>query len=460
MKSSRQFILMVIVALIAAAVVLSPRREEHTAVLASEGRHEEAIALLERQSADAPGDSDALAALGRSHAALGDLPRAVEALDAYLAVRPNDVAALRSEAQLLLLSGSRDRYLDVQARLVAAQPSPASVDRLTALLRLDGRYADELSTLQTYARKGMLEGSQLERLGTILAEGGNWREGREWLELADQRAPAEASAGRLLLLELLIEAKENARAIERVRAWTKAWRSPFLCGKLILRLARSGLTAGASDLASDCAELMPDDTPGMISYLASKGRKDIAQRMLLRWGDRMSKPSGQQLRSFVQASAAAGNVGAPLTKLAQLARGGTDPVAQGVLAEEVANSFGKPALAPIRPFLSTEALLTRPLFAAELSLFEGNSELARWFLTRVDPAQLSAERAADWLAMLHRVETDAEVVTHLTTLWSEGRLPPELLPQFADEAVKQGRVRVHERIWNSIRYQPDGRSPR
>jgi tetratricopeptide (TPR) repeat protein len=455
MKTSRQFVLMVVVALGVATVVLLPRREEHAAMLASEGRHEEAIALLKRQSADTPRDPNSLAVLGRSHAALGDLPRAVEAFDAYLAVRPSDVAALRSEAELLLLGGSRDRYLDV-----AAQPSPASVSRLLEPFRLHGREADELATLQTYARRGMLDESQLERLGAILAERGNWREAREWLELADRRAPVEASAGRLLLLELLIQAKENDRATERAQAWMKSWRSPFLCGKLILRLARSGLDAGASKLALDYVELMPDDAPQMIHYLAGKGRQGLAHLMLLRWGDRMSKPGGQQLRAFVQASALVGDVGAPLTKMTQLVRSGSDRAAQGALAEEVANAFGKPTLAAIRPFLANEALLTRPLFAAELSLFEGNSEMARWFLSRVEPSQLSAERSAAWLAMLHRVETDAEVVTQLTTLWSEGRLPPELLPQFADEAVKQGRVRIHDRIWNSVRYQPDGRAPR
>ena len=458
MKTSRQFILMVVVALIVAAVVLLPRREERAAVLASEGRHAEAIALLERRLASAPGDPDTLAALGRSRAALGDLRHAVETLDAYLAERPNDVAALRSQAELLLLSGSKDRYLDIQARLVSAQPSPASVTRLTELLRLHGLEADELAALKTYASKGMLEDSQLERLGTMLAERGNRREGREWLEIADRRAPAEATAGRLLFLELLLEAKENDRAIERTRFWMKAWRSSFLCGKLILRLARSGLNAGSSELASDCADLMPNDTPGMINYLASKGRQDLAQRMLLRWGDRMSKPSGQELRSFVQASAAVGNVGAPLTKMAELVRSSAAPAVQGELAEEVANAFGKSVLTGIRPLLSTEALLTRPLFAAELSMFEGNNEMARWFLTRVEPVQLSPQRSADWLAMLHRVETEAQVVAHLTAMWSEGRLPPELLPQFADEAARQGHVRVHDRIWNSVRYQADGRA--
>jgi tetratricopeptide (TPR) repeat protein len=455
MKASRQFVLMVIVALVVAAALLLPRRDEHAAMLASDGQHEQAIALLESRLADAPGDPDALAALGRSHAALGDVPRAIEAFDAYLAVRPNDAAALQSQGELLLQSGARDRYLDVQARLLAAQPSPAGVSRLIELFRLHGRDADELATLQTYAGKGMLEASQLERLGTMLAGRGNWREARAWLELADQRAPVEASVGRLLLLELLIQAKENDRATERAREWMKGWRNPFLCGKLILRLARSGFDA--FELAFAYVELMPDDTPDMIHYLAARGHQGLAHRMLLRWGDRISKPGGQQLRAFVQASALVGDVGAPLTKMMQLVRSGSGLAAQGELAEEVANAFGKPALAAIRPFLSNEALLTRPLFAAELSLFEGNGEMARWFLNRVEPAQLSPERSAEWLAMLHRVETEAEVVTRLTTLWSDGRLPPELLPQFANEAVRQGRVRTHDRIWNSVRHQPGER---
>ena len=93
MVTSRQFFLVVIVSLLVAAVVLSPRREEHAAMLAGEGRHKEAIELLDRQLAQAPHDPDLLAALGRSHAALGEVPQAIDAFDAYLAVRPDDVAA-------------------------------------------------------------------------------------------------------------------------------------------------------------------------------------------------------------------------------------------------------------------------------------------------------------------------------------------------------------------------------
>jgi hypothetical protein len=108
-------------------------------------------------------------------------------------------------------------------------------------------------------------------------------------------------------------------------------------------------------------------------------------------------------------------------------------------------------LAPIRPLLSNEVLLTQPLFAAELSLFEGNREMARWYLNRVKPARLSPERSASWLALLHRLETDAEVFKRLAALWNDGRLPAELVPDFADQAAKMGQAGMHDLIWRSAR---------
>jgi hypothetical protein len=452
MRTARQFILVVIVSLLVAAVVLSPGREEHAAMLAGEGRHKEAIALIERRLADAPHDPDLLAALGRSYAALGEVHRAIDAFDAYLVVRPDDLAARKRQAELLLQSGSIDRYLNALARVVAAQPSPGQVTRLVELFRLHGRVEDELATLQAYAGRAMLETPQLERLGAIFAEQGKWREARQSLELADQKAPQETSAGRLLLLEVLIQGNEVDQAYERAQAWMMAWRSPFLAGKLFLRMAQSGLTVPASRLALKYAEVMtPDDTFELAGLLARKGHKDLAHQMLVRWADRITKPTERQLRAFVQASALVGDISAPLIKLVQLVRSGSDPATQGQMAEELANSFGKPALIAIRPLLSNEVLLTRPLFAAELSLFEGNREMARWFLNRVEPAQLSPEQSASWLVLLHQVESDAAVFKRLAVLWTDGRLPAELVPQFADEAVKIGQVRMHDMIWNSVR---------
>jgi len=288
-------------------------------------------------------------------------------------------------------------------------------------------------------------------LGAILAERGNWREARQWLELADQEAPPEASAGRLLLLEVLIQSNEVDRIDERAQAWMMGWRSPFLSGKLILRLAQSGLTVPASRLALKCTDMMPDDTFEMVGLLVSKGNQDLAHQMLVRWADRTTEPTGKQLRAFVQASALVGDVSLPLGKLVQLAHSGSDPATQGRMAEELANTFGKSALVAIRPLLLNEVLLAQPLFAAELSLFEGNPEMARWFLNRIEPEQLPPERLAGWLALLHRVETDVDVFKRLAVLWNDGRLPAELVPRFADEAAKLGQFRTHDLIWNSVR---------
>jgi hypothetical protein len=250
---------------------------------------------------------------------------------------------------------------------------------------------------------------------------------------------------------VLIQRNEVDRIDERAQVWMKAWRSPFLCGKLILSLARSGFSASAAGLAVKYAELMPDETFEMVGLLAAQGRQDIAQQMLARWADRETKSTGPQLRAFVQASALVGDVRGPLVKLAQLVRGNPDSEALGELIEGLTSAFGKPALAAIRPLLSDEVLRRQPLFAAELSLFEGNPEMARWFLNGVEPAELSPERSANWLALLHRVETDTDVVRRLTDLWNEGHLPPELLPDFANEAQKLGQVGMHDLIWSSAR---------
>jgi len=420
-------------------------------MLASEGRHEEAIALLQRQLAESPRNADLLAALGRSYAALGQVGSAIEAFDSYLKVRPEDLDARNRQAQLLLKSGLMDRYLETQARLVAMQPSADRITRLLELFRLQGRVDDEIAMLKTYAERDMLEVHQLERLGAILAQRGNWREAQRWLEVADKKAPADASFGRLLLLETLIQGGEQDRIRERTQAWLVAWRSSFLAGKLIVRLSQAGQSDLAYGLALKQMDLRPDDTFDLVGLLAVKGYPDLAREVLVAWAERATRPSGEQLHEFVQGSAWLGDFGGPFTKLLQAVGGDSDAAGQGRLAEELAGSFGTPALAAIRPLLSNEALMTQPLFAAKLSLSEGNREMARWFLDQIDPAQLSPERLSEWLLLLHQVQPEAEAFGRLSMLWSEGRLPAELLPHLADEAAKFDQIAMHDLIWDAIR---------
>ena len=77
--------------------------------------------------------------------------------------------------------------------------------------------------------------------------------------------------------------------------------------------------------------------------------------------------------------------------------------------------------------------------------------MARWFLDQIDPAQLSPERLSEWLLLLHQVQPEAEAFGRLSMLWSEGRLPAELLPHLADEAAKFDQIAMHDLIWDAIR---------
>jgi hypothetical protein len=196
---------------------------------------------------------------------------------------------------------------------------------------------------------------------------------------------------------------------------------------------------------------MPDDALNMVGFLSSKGYQGLARQVLVRWADLTTATDGTQLRTFVQECAMLHEVEVALGKFLRLARSGSNASMQLQLAEELVNSFGRPALAAIRPYLSNEDLLTRPLLAAELSLSEGDRDLARWYLKRIDPVRLPPEKLTDWLVLEHGAEMDSDAFMRLAMLVNGGKLPTEAVPRLADEAAELGQVAIHDMIWDSLR---------
>jgi hypothetical protein len=190
----------------------------------------------------------------------------------------------------------------------------------------------------------------------------------------------------------------------------------------------------------------------MAGLLAVRGRRDIAREVLVRWSDRAAKPTGSQLREFVQASALVGDVGVPLIKLAGLARGSQDADGLGEMLDSMSDAFGASALAAIRPLLPPDVFRRQPLFAARLALFENNREMARQFLNRIEPTKLSSAQLANWLTLVQRTESDNDVVKRLMVLWDSGRLPRDLMPEFANAAMRSGQPSIHDMIWDSARH--------
>ncbi|MGJ4930453.1 tetratricopeptide repeat protein [Bradyrhizobium sp. HKCCYLS2038] len=450
MTTPSRFVIVLVLLLGLMSAAAFQRQPEQISTLAADGRYQTAIRLLNRQLAERPHDASLLAALARSHAALGEYDRAISLYDQYLAARPDDLVALQKQYTLLIETGLVDRYFAVLAHAVEIQPSPDKLARLIALYRLHGRTADELTILTTYAKRGLLQTDQLERLGALLASESDWRGAQQWLAAAESMSAPSSSTGRLLLLEVLLQNGERDRALRYARQWMIAWRDPFLSGKLILRMAKAGLTGAATELASEWENLMPATTFDLAGLFISRGHSELARVMLARWADRVEHPSPTQLHAFVLVSARLDASSIVVKTFLRLLHHRADRAALARLAEDAADTFGTQAMSAIRPFVSTEMLLARPLFAARLSLSEGNRETARWFLNRCDPNGLTPEEREKWLGLLQQIDTPADAVDRLVSLWQARRLPIDLAPELAKQALVLGRPDLHDAVWRSL----------
>src|SRR3954451_18972849 len=88
-----KFLLLVLAIATAAIATMVPRGNEWFAVMRDDRKQAQIVALLEPKLAREGDDPLVLATLGRAHADLGDTARAIELLERYVALRPQDAEA-------------------------------------------------------------------------------------------------------------------------------------------------------------------------------------------------------------------------------------------------------------------------------------------------------------------------------------------------------------------------------
>src|SRR5689334_15709395 len=130
MTTPARFILLVIGLVIAAGVFMMPRRDEWLAVMQDEDQQSQVIALVEDRLSRGEDDPDLLATLGRSYAAIGNNPRAIERLEAYTQRRPRDAQAFAFLADLYGRIGDKPRQVALLERHIAITPTPSRVAEL------------------------------------------------------------------------------------------------------------------------------------------------------------------------------------------------------------------------------------------------------------------------------------------------------------------------------------------
>lgn len=124
MRRSRIIVAMLAALILLAGLLLIPRRDEHLTMLTRDGRYDEASRLIAAMRAQGDARPELLMIDLNLYRKLGDVPRALEATRSYLAVRPDDTAALEVHVDLLLQMGLAREHLTASERLVRMRPDP------------------------------------------------------------------------------------------------------------------------------------------------------------------------------------------------------------------------------------------------------------------------------------------------------------------------------------------------
>jgi tetratricopeptide (TPR) repeat protein len=438
MTTPARFILLVIGLVIAAGVFMMPRRDEWLAVMQDEDQQSQVIALVEDRLSRGEDDPDLLATLGRSYAAIGNNPRAIERLEAYTQRRPRDAQAFAFLADLYGRIGDKPRQVALLERHIAITPTPSRVAELAELYDKDRQTAKELALLSRYEAEVGGESGMALRLAELLEARGDRSRAIQVLLRAEaaplSKQPSQDGRERLALARMLVEAGRSQEAVRLGMQWIRQWNSAWLANRLLNAVLPRAPVADASALAEAVALAHPEIRFFLAHNLAEGGARPVARHVLATWIVAVRDPSPDEIAAFVSACR---DFGAPellwqaFGKALEKPASGTTLIR---LSEAIAGEFGIGALAPFWSHLPAAALERQSLLAARLAFHEGNVAAARWLLWQFDLEGATSADRQMWFDLLVAVAQPAEAMDLLTARMGGRALPAELLPRLASLA--------------------------
>lgn len=423
----------------ATAVMLMPGGTERIAMLSRDGRLEQAAEFGNRIQDEARSDPYLLASLFDLNSYAGDSGRAREAIDEYLAIRPDDVEMLRQAVDFFREHQDFDAYLEYLERLVALASRPDDIATLSALYRTHGRYEDEKRVLLAH-RAGKLTPDKTERLARLLVRDGEFADAAVLLESVSERGQNQRAV-RPLLFEALMRSGEAARAAELATGWAVRGLEPTSQAAMVLHLARAGMPDEARLLASTFPRGARFDPAPLAWALGEERRFDLVKPALNHWMDGADAATLARVATiYVDAAMASG---ALADMMADIRDGLTDPsgvrtgAAVAVLAEAF-NRWGYQGVAPLRHLLTGELLAAHPMFGARLADAESNRIATRYYLFETDLADADEDQADAWYDIAATAFGPGELAAELIARWQARRLAPTLLPHLQRAAAKAG----------------------
>jgi tetratricopeptide (TPR) repeat protein len=418
-----------------------PRHAEHAAMLARDGLYDTAIEQLQALRGESRQTLHVLVQLQQARLKQGDVDGAIQALEEFLRLRPEDEAARSLHVDLLARAGRYEDYERALKNLVRDHPDGDRIRELLALLRRQLRTSDEIALLTAHAGGPYLSVSDIERLGALLAEQGEFDRAVRWLSHAAYRSAPTAGV-HVRLIDAKLAAGDSEAALAHAKRWLEKARDDFLAASTLQRFAAAGAIAQARQLAEHVGRSTSRSVGDIASALARSGFSYLGADVLTAWSTARSEPTTDEIRGFASGTVAASAPRVAVTTLATwLARPKGERAALE-LAAALMVWYGPSVLAPVRDRLTPDILSRAPLLGAELARHEGNLLLARRYLLAVDPSRLDSAEQRLWLARVAEAGGPSETARLLHAHWKAGRLPGQLGEALIAAASQSGQSKL------------------
>jgi tetratricopeptide (TPR) repeat protein len=211
-----------------AGIALVPGEREQWTMLARDGRHQEALRMLESRYRQGHREADAVVHMHKLYMAMADIDRATKVVEEFVAERPSDPEALTLLARHYGDIQDKRNEIRILERLFAIEPSLPTAHSLLAHYRLEGQFDREETLLRKLLNDNLITANDAERLGLLLASTGDLYGARDALIRFDEIANPERTIGRFALFDVLVQIGDRPAALRRGASWTLYWRKASL----------------------------------------------------------------------------------------------------------------------------------------------------------------------------------------------------------------------------------------
>ena len=263
--------------------VILPGYKARIAMLERDGKHREALRILEDRFVAGDRRQHTLYELEGLYELFGDLPKSRQMLETLAEERPNDAAIQKKLAQFYKQTQNERSYLKALTAQIDIKYSESACKELIGMYRLSGAFADEQAAIQKCRQKGYRRPEDLVRLAGLEASDGDLKEASTLMRGVDDLKRLKTLRERFQLFAILLETEQPNEARRRAVRWSKTTKDEALVLSLIEMLAREQRFDEAIELAKDVGVVGDSVSLTVAEMMLDRGQPLAAKAFLRGW---------------------------------------------------------------------------------------------------------------------------------------------------------------------------------